>query len=784
MKKIFLIFFFTILSAEFAHADYLPGTEPLTQTYRFAYTYITGLAEYVEQRIDETQPDRTNVWNWDYTDINSYEISCAAHKTNLTAMLGISAGQTKVISNQWQNIGTGNYYSIEKFSVFTEEGLTARGLAVFPVSTNPVTAVIIPAADPYSPGIILGINTNNYDVAIGKKFLEKGCAVICPVFINHQEWWSGNPIVTNPSSGVVQTNLLDHRRWLFQQGYHVGKQLIGDETAEIIACVNFLSTDSRILTNSIGVVGRDFDTGASAFFAGALEDKIQAVLLSGYFNQRTDIWKEYIEHQLFGFLKEFGDAEIASLIAPRGLIIESPIDFPKVSVNTSSSEFERAKIHYDNLGKNEKIKFLFPAGSTNIFGCANAVNSFVDLLGTPTNNLSDCSLIITSSYSHVEQMRESFYETQDWYQQLCSNSYAVRQAFLWNNIDTSSVENYQISTEPFRSNLIYEMFGNVPEADVPLQAWSCVYKSNENFVTYRVLMTFYTNVKCYGLLNVPYSIAEGEKRPCIVCQHGLEGCPEYVSDYKYTNIPQINVYHTFAARLAEKGFITFAPQNPTAYASTFRNIQRRAAAVKWDLMGFILEQHRRMLDFLSTMPFIDTNRFAIYGLSWGGRTASWIGAAEPRYKVVVSSGNFSDAVKKYTSIENYYSYLFLAGYWLPEDDLWKFNRFNKFSHAELAALIAPRPFMVECGWDDNVPRSEWASNEYIKVDKLYNSLNISDETWIEFFDGGHEIHGVGTFEFLEEKLNFIPEPDFIFIYSFIILAAFLKKTLNIPERHF
>ena len=648
MKITVLIFFLTVLTAEFARADCLPGTQPLTQLYSISYAYITGLAEYVEQRIDETQPGRTNVWEWDYSNENSYKISCANHKTNLTAMLGISAEQTKVISNLWQNIGTGNYYSIEKFSVFTEGEINVRGIAAFPVSTNPVPAVIIPAADPYSPEIILGINTNNYDVAIGKKILERGIAVVCPVFINHQKWWSGNPIVTNPSSGVVQTNILDHRRWLFQQGYHVGKQLIGDETTEIIACVNSLIENTKVLTNSIGVVGRDFDSGASAFFAGALEDKIQVILLSGYFNQRTDIWKQYIEHQFFGFLKEFGDAEIASLLAPRSLIIETPTDFPKLPVNTSSSEFIRAKIHYDKLGKSEKIKFITPLGGTNIFGCAESINLFAEFLNVPTDNYKECSLVITSSYSYINQMRESFYETQNLYQQLCSNSCAVRQTFLWDNIDTSTVENYQISIEPFRSNLICEMYGNVPEADVPLQAWSCVRKSNENFVTYHVLMTLYTNVKCYGLLNVPYNIAEGEKRPCIVCQHGLEGSPKIISDYAYTN-----EYNFFAARLADLGFVTFAPQNPTVYASAFRNIQRRAAVVGWDLMGLILRQHQRMLDFLSTMPFIDTNKFAIYGLSWGGRTASWIGATEPRYKVIVTSGNFSDAVQKYTSTENY-----------------------------------------------------------------------------------------------------------------------------------
>ena len=36
---------------------------------------------------------------------------------------------------------------------------------------------------------------------------------------------------------------------------------------------------------------------------------------------------------------------------------------------------------------------------------------------------------------------------------------------------------------------------------------------------------------------------------------------------------------------------------------------------------------------------------------------------------------------------------------------------------------------------------------------LYAQLGIPQRTEIEFFDGGHEIHGVGTFRFLREQLK-------------------------------
>jgi hypothetical protein len=89
----------------------------------------------------------------------------------------------------------------------------------------------------------------------------------------------------------------------------------------------------------------------------------------------------------------------------------------------------------------------------------------------------------------------------------------------------------------------------------------------------------------------------------------------------------------------------------------------------------------------------------------------------------------------------------------PNFDVMEFNLGSTFGYAEMAALIAPRPFMVERGHNDGVGIDEWVAFEYAKVRRLYAKLEIPGRTEIEYFDGPHTIHGVGTFKFLHRHLD-------------------------------
>jgi hypothetical protein len=89
-----------------------------------------------------------------------------------------------------------------------------------------------------------------------------------------------------------------------------------------------------------------------------------------------------------------------------------------------------------------------------------------------------------------------------------------------------------------------------------------------------------------------------------------------------------------------------------------------------------------------------------------------------------------------------------------EYDMYEFDLANTFNYAEMAALIAPRPFMVERGHGDGVGLDEYVAFEYARVRRFYAQLGIADRTAIEFFTGGHEIHLNGTLAFLRRHLRF------------------------------
>src|SRR4029079_14402493 len=107
-------------------------------------------------------------------------------------------------------------------------------------------------------------------------------------------------------------------------------------------------------------------------------------------------------------------------------------------------------------------------------------------------------------------------------------------------------------------------------------------------------------------------------------------------------------------------------------------------------------------------------------------------------------------IHKNVSVRDTFSYMRT-----PEYEMYEFDLGNTFNYAEMAYLIAPRPFMVERGHDDGVGTDEMVAWEYAKVRYLYaNELKLPDRTAIEFFPGRHEVRGQGTFAFLQRHLGF------------------------------
>jgi hypothetical protein len=211
------------------------------------------------------------------------------------------------------------------------------------------------------------------------------------------------------------------------------------------------------------------------------------------------------------------------------------------------------------------------------------------------------------------------------------------------------------------------------------------------------------------------------------------------------------LYDRFGLNLVKQGYIVFAPMISTQSNSERTKLVRRAFLVGWTPVGLEIRKFGRVIDYLSTLPFVDANRFAFYGLSYGGYTALWTGPAEQRFQVVIISGNFNEWTLKNSDLTEGTSFLF------HEFSLNNFNFgiLNHFGHAEIASLIAPRAVMIEIGDQDGVvmlPR-RFVDIELEKVLDLYRRLGLAGRGAIASFHGPHKIDGSQTYPFLSRWLN-------------------------------
>jgi hypothetical protein len=319
----------------------------------------------------------------------------------------------------------------------------------------------------------------------------------------------------------------------------------------------------------------------------------------------------------------------------------------------------------------------------------------------------------------------------------------LRRYAYWAKADTASPEKWAETSEPYRAAFHEELIGKFPAATEPLAVKTRQIFDEPRWTGYAVQIPVWPDVVASGILLWPKDLKPGERRPVIVCQHGLEGRPNDVAN------PRVkSVYHAFAAQLADRGYIVYAPQNPYTGGEAFRLLQRKLNPLKASLFSVIVRQHERTLEWLATLPQVDAERIAFYGLSYGGKTAMRVPAILKAYCLSICSADFNEWVVKNTTLDRPTSYMYTGEWEMPE-----FALAERFNYAEMAGLIAPRPFMVERGHKDGVAPDEWIGYEYAKVKRLYDTLGLADSVEIGYFNGPHMIDGTATFAFLARKLN-------------------------------
>lgn len=247
--------------------------------------------------------------------------------------------------------------------------------------------------------------------------------------------------------------------------------------------------------------------------------------------------------------------------------------------------------------------------------------------------------------------------------------------------------------------------------------------------------------------------------PAVIAPHGhasggklsVAGCreiPEIAQAIKTYN-------YDYGVQFVKAGFIVFCPD-----ARGFGERQEAAArggilnqSCLWlNNMAYPLGQTvtgmwawdlHRLTDYIQTRKDCRAERIGCAGLSGGGLQTLWASALDPRIRCAVISG-------------------YLYGYKQSLLDLHKNCSCNYVPHlyeyadmGDIAALIAPRPLLVETGTKDPLNGAAGLGNvrpQMRKIRRAYRLLGAAKLVRHDIFEGEHRWHGVEAIPWLQRHL--------------------------------
>jgi dienelactone hydrolase len=760
----------------------LPGSKPLTEDGDLSKKMLDGAHRFAERKIHESVKNRAKLWKRDPSSREAYEKSIQANRERFRKIIGVVDRRVPVTMERFGDdanpaeVAADDTYRVYQVRWPVLEGVHGEGLLLEPKGKVQGHVIALPDAD-QTPEQLVGLRPGvAAESQFARRLAANGYRVVVPTLVSRGIDFSGNP-------RIAMTNQ-PHREWIYRQAYHMGRHIIGYEVQKVLAAVDWIKKQAGP-ESKIGVAGYG-EGGLIAFYAAAVDPRIDVALVSGYFDSRQRVWGEPLYRNVWGLLHEFGDAEIAGLIAPRGLVVEYAyvprVDGPPAIPAGRRGGAAVGTLDTPRLGavldEWKRLDALVPrafqkrvlvhgdGGAVRHFAGRPAVQDLAELLGV-NSEMELAARAPTDrrkAFDPNQRQRRQVKELENHVQGLLRGADAVRDAFFLDHttlirtlaprgerfhmfrVKEQSAAVFAREVEPFRKVLAEEVIGRIDDPVLPADPRTRRVYDKPKWTGYEVMLDVYPDVFAWGVLLVPKGITAGEKRPVVVCQHGRNGLPKDVIE------GDSSAYHDFAARLAERGFVTFAPHNLYRGEDRYRMLNRKGNPVKLSMFSFITAQHRQILHWLGGLPFVDARRIAFYGLSYGGETAVRVPPLLDGYCLSICAGDFNDWARKVAATDSDYSFMFTVEWEMPY-----FNMGSTFNYAELAYLMVPRPFMVERGHHDGVAPDEWVASEYAKVRWVYDNLGLADRMEIEFFNGGHTINGRGTFAFLHRQLKW-PKP--------------------------
>lgn len=387
----------------------LPGTAPLTFEGNLSFHLLEQAHSFADRKIKEAQDTRSRYWKRDFSSRQHYGRSVEENKARFKKYLGVldrdgGAANYNPALPDWGKPVYMEKYAVAGDSVLIAETAKYRvyqvrwpvlervygeGLLVQPKTKPAASVIALPDAD-QTPEQLLGLAPGIAPASqFARTLAENGIEVLIPVLIDRKMVFAD------------QDYRQSRREWIYRQAFHMGRHLIGYEIEKVLAAVDWMK-QFHGEHRKIGVAGY-LEGGLVAFYSAAIDPRIDAVLVSGYFSDREHAWEAPIYRNVWGLISEFGDAEIAGLAAPNALVVEySSIpdiwDGPRPDSSglyrysgykgrLSTPAYPGVKKEFDRIGRLVKTGFqkrTLVAGPQNEaveFGSAKALEHFTGYLG-------------------------------------------------------------------------------------------------------------------------------------------------------------------------------------------------------------------------------------------------------------------------------------------------------------------------------------------------------------------------------------------------------------------
>ena len=287
------------------------------------------------------------------------------------------------------------------------------------------------------------------------------------------------------------------------------------------------------------------------------------------------------------------------------------------------------------------------------------------------------------------------------------------------------------------------LLGPLPAA-VPLELETLESTSCDGYRRDRVVFDSEETMSVPAYLLVP----EGRRSPgpAVLAVHGHGPGKDRVCGLDPTAGPGDD----YAVALVRRGYVVLAPDlrcfgerqdwNPPDHYACDTNLVHAVMAGVAPLTQNLWDM-ARALDVLEAHPLVDPARMGAAGLSYGATVTLFLAAWDARVAAAVVSGYFSSWAESHKMPWNMCGSQVLPG------------MLGQLEHLDIAALVAPRPMLVESGTEDDLFPAPVATAECAKLRQVYAALSAPDRLVHDVFAGDHRWHGEEAYPFLDRWLG-------------------------------